>query len=827
MLLSAGGGALFLGGLIAEIVLSVKIEDLERSMSETESQIRVVTTAIHELSTIVKSFQALDGLYGTLNQFWGRMSNNASAIKTIDNTTAQSLGEGILRDTSSIEASAEITERMTHACQTYLDVLNRQGIKIPPLKAVPSMPSHSPTAYLESALPSLDEQFHQAIESGRTMLAQRNFEGYNSSISRAVMLNLASIFASDSMVITTGMWFDVPNSNSSGTVWGNLPPTILQHTLALSTDIPEAIMIRGSQIGEALDAVKSYVVGMLEKVVELGEAIHSLSETCPQVPGVNQAGVIGDLQIQAIKNCEKAYDYAAMMNNFFIDFNSRTPQLQHHREMKINSDAIARGGANPCSRVNIWGLSQPWCVNSSGIIHVVISWIGDEKRGILDRLNRSIINLNAFRQSGLSFSPQTWVEMCRAVNGNLSSVYNILSGIWQQLLEDPKLHADSVGIEWDQLASNANDALAILHAPALPQTPVPGLLEHLAPAPLARTPKSSCRALINAISPTKTLGFELRAQAENAREAFEKIEVLLRLPYSKDIIGYWDHYKTERKTLFDVVKTLYTEYVQMVATEYDTVQSLYSLSILQEARANSVVKGELPLDVFVEVTLQSVKVALRAANDTSMQFGKSSEQFDFIMGVIESSINEIETKIEKLNDKIELAEEKLREMIVWVIADVIALSFATAALIVSFGMTGPVSEALILSAKIGASAAETAASVKLALDSLSLADVSRIIASLKAIHRSLKTSVVNLKTVQPLFKVVVTGVNELTTPLSDMKSILEKTMDNLGLLDQLSLTAEDAEEIGVAWAGVRDDAQFWMDVINAQGISPIMFSVCN
>lgn len=125
------GGALFAAGLAGAIVFGIKVAELQTQISATEARIASVTTAISQLSTVTTNFGDLATLYENLNMFWGRMSNDASAIKTMDNVTAQAIGEAVLYDTSSIEAARDMTDKMTVASATYLDVLNRQGIRLP------------------------------------------------------------------------------------------------------------------------------------------------------------------------------------------------------------------------------------------------------------------------------------------------------------------------------------------------------------------------------------------------------------------------------------------------------------------------------------------------------------------------------------------------------------------------------------------------------------------------------------------------------------------------------------------------------------------------
>lgn len=859
----AGAGVLFVGGIVAMVALATQMSELAKAVADTEAQIRDINIAIKELSDIVKNFQDLDDLYGTLNQFWGRMANDASAIKTMDDVTALQIGAGILDDPSSVDASAEMTQLMTDACQTYLDVLNRQGIQIPDQLSLtgfsaPSMmtlvspelhakkqrvPAKRQLRSLTFALQkhTLNDQFHEIVEAAQKRLAQRDIDGYEHFISHAAMVNEAAQSEKSDADLATGMWFDVASLRSTGSVWGDSFSSsvdIMQRTAGLTSAIAQDLSTKGSQIGGALDSVRPYVISMLERIVHLGETAQCWAEKYPRIPNQYQAGKVEALQQKAIEACEEAQHYAALANNSFAEFNHQATQFQQDLDGRINGTLDDMEKEKRAANEEAGRLSPPWYIYLEGPAGVLI-WIENEKNNIQKKLNaalgdldRSVKNLRDLQQSGLSFNgnSETWIQMCQQVSGDLGKVYNILSGIWGQLLEDPVLYASFIKIEWAQLVDSANEVLSIIggHAPFMLATVTkPKTRQTRFKSPAALASKDDKAQLITAVSPSKGLGPRLDGQAKHAQEVFTNLDLLLQQPYGKDIIGFWEDGESERRTLFDVATSLRTEYVQMAAMEYDTVQSLYSLSILQEARANNVVNGKLPLDVFVNVTLQSIGAALQTAKNTSAQFGEASKEFDFVLSVIEANINEIETKIKSLDDSIETADKKLRDQIIWLVADIIALSFATAALLIAFGILGPVGAALTLGAQLGATAAVTATSVKLVMDSMSLADIAKTISSLKAMRSTLSDSLVNLKAVQPLFKIVVTGVNELTDTLTDMKSTLEQTMDKLSIIDQLSLSKEDARQIGAAWTAVKEDAQVWMDVMNAQGISPITYSVRN
>jgi hypothetical protein len=126
------GGALFVGGLVAACYFGTQSSKLAGQISDLESESRGVNQAISDIKAVADKFGDLEKMYGTLNQFWGRMFNAAQNLKDMNEATAMQIGEGILEDTTSIEASIDVVRKMKNGCATYLAVLNRVGIRIAP-----------------------------------------------------------------------------------------------------------------------------------------------------------------------------------------------------------------------------------------------------------------------------------------------------------------------------------------------------------------------------------------------------------------------------------------------------------------------------------------------------------------------------------------------------------------------------------------------------------------------------------------------------------------------------------------------------------------------
>ncbi|KAF9911323.1 hypothetical protein BX616_010619 [Lobosporangium transversale] len=845
-LILTAAGVLFVGGLVAMVTLGIKMGEMARAVSDTEAQIRDVTTAITEMTAIVDSYSDLDTKYGTLNEFWGRMFVDASAIGTMDDATAAQLGMDILVDDSSIGAARDMTTQMGDACLKYLDVLNKQGIKVPDPSASSVTPmflslARNVTAAepkASSEVRDCNAQFHQLVKVGQQCLASGDLPGYEATINQAVLASMATEVAGIEAQVMSGRWFDVASLRSNGSVWGGT--SLTAKAIALSISDAAALVDQGSKMNGSLQQVRPYVVSMLQQTIQLGQVVLDWSSRFPEPPTPDKEAEVDALQKKSLANCEAAQSSAAKAKNSFSSFQDEATKYQQDLERNINQAKNDIDGEQSRANSDMNHISVPWYVYLGGVV-AVTTYIAVQRSEIQNRLHRTVASLQdnikklkELEDSGASFqgSALTWIEMCERVSGNLGTIYNILTALQGQVMENPVFYNQLMKTEWSEIVKDASEVLNVIEssAPAtLSAFLMPAgntmMLARGATMTLAATPSVSNATLVTSLLPDSNLGPKMKDQAASADQVFDQMETLLRLPHLGDIIAYWDETKTKKTTLLNVATQLRTQYVQLAATEYDTIQHLYSLAILQRYRADNVVKGKLPIDAFVKVSLASLTQAYKSANRAASEFARSASDFDFAMRQVNSNIKTIQEKIAKLNVDIETMEKKQRDTIIWLIADIIALSFATAAFLASFGAFGPLTSAVALATRIGLGATATAASIKTVIDSLALADVVMLISTTKDVKRDLEKSAEELAKVQPRFQNVVDGVTAISSSLLQMVSTLSKTLDNIEVLQQFTLTEADVEKIGNAWDIVKNNSQDWMDVVNRQGISPVTFSI--
>lgn len=852
-----GAGALFVAGLVAAIVLTVKIQELNQQISNTDSQIRTTKQAIEELTTITKSFTDIDSMYKDLNVFWGRVKVDAEALKDMDDATALQLGEDILIDTSSIVAAQGITEEIKGAAQLYLDVLAKQGIRIDDAAVTSKLDGKQTEASSSRPHAVALAHFQRAVDDGTSRLSQNDFEGYIQHMNRALHFEVTQPVGLSEAQFNSGMWYDVsalskaapmfnPNSlepTSSALLSGSdINPKSLEPT---SPALLSNFGISEQEVRNRINTSAPVVVDLLKQTVSTCQTIQDLIQRYKKLEAEGDmkgiAELRGTLLAKALEECSSAQKNAAKSNNAFVEVNRSCTEYQQGLEREQirmrDEETAARNTANyDLSHIDI-----PWYVYLGGA-GAVLAYVAKTTNEIKARLESTLGNLssgiqalNRLRQSGVTVEGEsaTWVKMAQTVSKGLADVYNILVAVEGQVLEDPKKYEILMTTEWAEVEKSSREVLSILEAQgirgnqtmskkAMNGGAVNGDTKRHAATDQLKSPPTDSK-FVNALSASSKLNTSMNDQAKGANTFFDQVQLLMELPYLSGIIGYWDEKQTEKTSLLDVISRFRDQYVDMMSHQYVAVETLYSMSLLQKTRAKMVLEGKLKLDIMVKSSLKSAQIGQQVAQRVNKQFGDSATQYEMVMKQIEYNIGQIKEQMKAIDVNLGDLEKKQQQQIIWIVADVIALSFATAILLVSLGVFGPVAVALTTAAALGLGATATAASIKIVLDSMSLADVTKLISQLQQTKKDLDASVQSLQKVQPIFAGVVDGVDLMAGATSDMADGLSEIIQDLSRGEVFSVTDEDVVKIGASWEDIQNASLAWMDVVNGQGIKPTRF----
>ncbi|KAI1496683.1 hypothetical protein F5X99DRAFT_424351 [Biscogniauxia marginata] len=844
-----GAGALFVAGFVASVALGVKMVELADQISKTNAQIDVTSTAISELSAVVQNFTDLDSMYSTLNVFWGRMFNDAVSLGDMDEATAEQLGESLLADKSSIIAAKNVSNDIYNAAQLYLDILNKQGVKIPSKSATSSVRVILPSPY------QLETQLQAHVESGKAELANGNIAKYHAHMENVFIMELRRQAASITGNVHSGTWYDIPRlSSAAELINGNISKSdagkLALDGLSTISDVIKGIIYGSSsdrtEIDNYIDTAVPVVVGMLQKTNAMCADIQDLLEKYKQYSKSGDDADIAKLKdtlLQtALDDCSSAQSYSALANNAFTDVNHACTDYQQGLECQINELYDKAKSTKARADQEKRQISVPWYVYLGGWIAIVAyteemkSEIENDLSAKLKQIDAAVAWLNIQEQSGASMNGYSlsWTDMVQTVSGCLGSVYNILAGVFGQVLENPTMYESLLTTEWADIQKNTTEVLNILASRGVDISSKPGTtaVVNVANQALSSIETTISRRLaaagdnekvVGALDAPGELGSGVAAQAKKAQDFFTEAQTLLELPYLSGIVGYWDEKQTGKTTLLDVVTKLRRYYVDMMSAEYSVIQDIYTTSLLQKTRAQLVQEGQMKLEVFVRSSLKSARADEAAASTVANKFKAAAADYQFALKQIEANLEQIKQKLAEIDKNIDDLEKQERDKIINLIGDVVALSFASALILVGLGVLGPVAEVLTAAQWLGLGATETAAAVKTVVDGLGLADIEKLLTILRSTRRDLETTSTALQAVRPLFGSVVEGAEALETATSDMADELQRLVDDIDLSTDVGLSSEDVDAIGKSWVEVKESCTLWLDVVNAQGIVPAKF----
>lgn len=318
----------------------------------------------------------------------------------------------------------------------------------------------------------------------------------------------------------------------------------------------------------SLNECRPQVISLMRQTLQLAEVSQSWAEKYPTLPEDAQKPEAQKYQDEAIKACQAAENSSAKANNAFIDLNNKAQAFQRSLDSQIGARKGQINAANANANALKRNLSPPWYVYLGGLITIGV-WMATETAKINDQLNSTVDHLNSMiseltsaKSSGINFDGEslTWQDMVRNVSHDMFFIYNILTGVEGQLMEDPNLYASYIKVEWSQLAENANNVLTILgaHSPATLFTVQGSGLKKLR-AVSRSTSTGDKKKLIASVSSSGKLGSTLATQSKQCQDAFKQINIVLGLPWIQDVVGYWDDTKTSKATLFDITANLKRE----------------------------------------------------------------------------------------------------------------------------------------------------------------------------------------------------------------------------------------------------------------------------
>lgn len=714
-------GGLFVGGLVAVGIFAKRWADISDQISKVEAQLRDVTTASEELEFVVKNFSDLEDMYGKLSQFWGKMFNSAVSLQGMDKATALQLGTGILEDPSSIDAAKDVTRKMEKACDVYLAVLNGCGIRLPrddsddeEEDAAGDLASTDAASASVEFDPTFSNMvpFNKAVSDACVALKDGDFDLYTLKMRDARAIDAHSIVSSNSD--TTLLDFedsladerpskDIASAFLGGAIDGfvsgvtgapviDITPAVFKSKIAImSSELPFTLQDpQSSRLNGLLVKARTEVLSLLDRTIVLGTISQEWVTRMPDSPTTNEDRKIASAyQDNAVKNCKQAQDSARLANNAFVDFNHEAIEYQQSLERRIAKcrDEIIASEVSKRSLLNRVKIPAPvWFIPAGAAVGATVTGLNramvDEAVSKYDHqitdLSQEVANLESQRQVGALFmgQAQTWIDFCQKASRTLGSIYDEMTAIKLQikyeLVIDPKIWKQVTATEWNKVRRDAEECKALISS---------AKEDLAADFDLAISSKRADPALLQAVTPGSKLMPELQSQVVNSRIVWSEIQKLRELNYSEDIVAYLDPENKKKTTVFDMVDNIRTTYIQMAATQYNTVQQLYTLALIQEARSKNAASGAIPMHIFLKHTFSAIDTAKKDAARTKKTYAHMANNFRERIALTGRNVAELKNAITVANLDKARRDQNYRDKVNGIIVQGALTAFATGSLV--------------------------------------------------------------------------------------------------------------------------------------------------
>lgn len=642
--------------------------DMAQAITQLEQQIRDVKLAIEELTYVTTNFQDLGDLYGQLNLFWGTMYTTAMSVKTMDTATAELIGADSLDDTSSIEAAISETEKLTAGSEQYLKTLNEQGIKI-------DDPEEEEDDLAAMDLADLEAGKTTSLKSALKALQDADFgndnalEDYEKHMEAASDFDLLGALKTAVAVATGGSWIGAAGAIVAGNI-SMFNPQFGEHVLS-----PAAASIR-----QKAPEAKQNLLRMLTNIDVMAKTAKEWADRLPRFPtsedDISQAE---QYQKASVRACVKTLSLTTEANNAFLDITRVAQQFKEDMQLKVNQaqDALNRMNA---ARDADWNSFK-----NDGLNNLIPNAVLRPRHDLIwipriSELASQVRNLQVDLDSGLTCHDQATnlQQLCQSTQGHLGAMYNLMTSIRYNILEDAVMYEQLLHGQWLDFAQHIESIRASLGDDGRQQDGNFDSLEDFESGPQAVP-----AALVEALSPARTLGSSIRSQAQDAAAIDRGISDIRTVPYAEDIMVKIDQTGEKSVTLAQVVIDLRTSYSQIMSYEYEVIQQFSVLSTLQKIRLAKLQQGQLKVSVLLSSSKVSLLMALKAADQAFALHQANALQFDASVTAAENTVKSIKTQLAETKTNLSKKQKEYKDRVIGIIVYAGFNGFLAGALVAS------------------------------------------------------------------------------------------------------------------------------------------------
>ena len=650
------GGALVAGGLTWMGVTASSIGDIKSQIADTQNQIRTTTQSISNLESIVNIYDNIKDSYQSINEFWGRIKNDASNIQATDEATQAMVGEGILEDTSSIEAAISLIDEIQVGCTDYLDVLNKQGIIV------------------------TDESSNVALKVAHGHLKADRFNSYISATAKY------STTLKNNVKLSS--FFDMEKLRQSASAYTSDSSTVYNKNIACLASLPSNMVaslqsVSTNDVNNGFPDTKAAVVDSLRKIQQFADIIVEIKKLAPDTP--NEA--IKPFIKTALDKCGEARSASENAKNVFGTFQQKAQDYYYKLQGNITETQNAMEARKAKFNGDVSSLSPPWYVIIGGAAAIAI-WYGVERSNLerdfendINGLNDSLNKLNDLLKFGANPSgdQMTWIQFMEQVSLYLGRVYNDIYLISADISVGAAAYQELISDVWDQIRQNCAEVLGYLSQNQVRNAVLRGKVLR------AAMPKSvNDTNLLSTLSAPAGASASLKNQSSSAKNMFEVITQLKRMKDLDGLVAYWQD-DENKVTLAEVVKGLENDYISLIKKSYPNILELQSFAQVQKYRVNNLGKKTLTPEVYLKNSSYETNKFLSNSQKLKDDFNNAKANFTKILDSIDKSIKAINTQLKEVEKKIQEGEDSYKKAVAALVGSIIATLFAVASLAIAFG----------------------------------------------------------------------------------------------------------------------------------------------
>ena len=819
------------------------------------------------MSQLIVHFDSINGLYGNLLTFWGRMRGNADKVGVLDSAILIEIGQKILEsDAAEIEASLQLTTDMQSAAQAYMDLIASQGIKIPVTPDEDDDDDENPSEAKSNevvlqaqstGIADKKQSFAGAEDPGRAVvrplytsearkaLANGDFAMYDTHMQKLEFENRSIIAAEQQASLQTSAWMNIEELKANANLFNSSELQRAMSSLRLAGE--QSIAAASRSVG-VLIQTKISLFAMAKNTVDLARIMSQWQELEVDAKTEEQRErQVAKFQPDAVRFCSLCRDTVGEVNNALVGFNHAVQDYHESLGLEVNMFRERISGEMTAMRSELDGLRDniPWTVKYLGGPAALMLWLGDQTsqirgkhEGKVQELQVTISQLQEAQKSGLTFRQHavTWLDMAQTMSRRLGDVYSTLTTMKGALIESPVVYHQLLNNNWKELGSSASGILSMLGLEHEAQDQQTTTINAIAPKtkdgpiPAARTtkipnqmPEDIKLRLIAALTPSDQLSVSLKTNAEHSALFYSKIQALFELPYTREINASGT--VNQPLSLLDVCLNSRREFAVLAANSFDTISRIQTLALVEGLRARHFAAGKASTSMLVKssivVSADVVESVQRTASMFEARIAKFSgtfASFDAIFAAFNARMNEIDSAVAQ-------GEKQLQDYIKAQVTDALAITFVSATIAISliYGTDGlkQVGEKTTQAMELAGVDKKTI--FQTIYKDLDLNKVQTSISKLKSLKVVISTATAKLAEVKDAFMSSLTQMKAMGDVVLAMYARL---IDVTGVdgLQKVKLVEGDVTRIEKAWGEVGEACEAWLTEFNKQGISPVLYS---